>query len=104
MYDDFLKGVEVRAFSQCKLGLIEHEDLEKILKFYSDDKSTFNKNLEQAVAVMKDEAVLNPIRNILNVEQSRKDKKKAAEKLESANLAVKTFTKVVEFYRIADKL
>merc|ERR1712071_120873 len=92
----FVKGVEVRAFSQCKLGLIEHEDLEKILKFYSDDESTFNKNFEQAVAVMKEEAVLNPIKTLLNIEQSKKDKKKAAEKLEDANLAVKLKAKVIE--------
>lgn len=84
MYDDFLKGVEVRAFSQCKLGLIEHEDLEKIIKFYSDDKSTFNKNLEQAVAMMKEEAVLNPIRTKLNIEQRKRDKKKKAEELQDA--------------------
>jgi hypothetical protein len=96
MYGDFLKGVEVRAFSQCKLGLIEHEDLEKILKFYSDDESTFNKNFEQAVAIMKEEAVLNPIKTLLNIEQSKKDKKKAAEKLEDANIAVKLKAKVIE--------
>ena len=52
--------------------------------FHSDDKSTFNKNLEQAVAMMKEEAVLNPIRTKLNIEQRKKDKKKKAEELQDA--------------------
>lgn len=52
--------------------------------FHSDDKSTFNKNLEQAVAMMKEEAVLNPIRTKLNIEQRKRDKKKKAEELQDA--------------------
>jgi len=103
LYDDFLKGVEVRAFSTCKLGLIEQEDLEKILAFYGEDKSIFNKNLEKAVAIMKEEAVLNPIRTLLNIEQKKKDKKKKAEKLQDASPLTKITKQAVEIVNMVDK-
>lgn len=86
LYDDFLRNFEVRAFSNCKLGWISLEEVnQSVLRFYQKDKELIEENLRAAIVILKEESLLNPIRNILDEEERKKAKRKEKEDLEKSS-------------------
>lgn len=83
LYDDYLRNFEIRAFSSCKIGLITSDDLCELLKLYGEDEQIIMQNLAKAVEIMNEEAVLNPIRNMLDEEARKKKQKQKQKELDS---------------------
>ena len=83
LFDDYVRNFEIRAFSNSKIGLITNDDLCELLEFYDKDEQIIMRNLASAVEIMKEEAILNPIRNMLDEEDRKKKQKKKKKELDS---------------------
>jgi len=102
LFDDYLRNFEVRAFTSCKIGLITSDDLCELLEFYEKDEQIIMQNLATAVQIMKEEAVLNPIRNMLEEEARKKKQKQKQKELDSRNNVRKMLDSAVFAYNLID--
>jgi len=88
LFDDYLRNFEIRAFSSSKIGLITSDDLCELLEFYENDEQIIMKNLATAVEILKEEAILNPIRNALDEEERKKKQKQRQKELDKGGFAM----------------